>query len=74
MKADLDQIERSWVGISDVLRVPQTDADYDELNLLLDQLIDKIGDDESHPLITFMDVVAALVEKYNPSLDITPFS
>jgi HTH-type transcriptional regulator / antitoxin HigA len=64
MTAVLERVERSWLPISDVLRVPQSHADYDELVVLLDQLIDEVGEDESHPLASFMDVVGVLVERF----------
>jgi HTH-type transcriptional regulator/antitoxin HigA len=32
--------------------------------LLLDQLVDKVGNDESHPLASLMEVVGVLTEKY----------
>ena len=40
---------------------------------LLDELIDEVGNDESHPLASLMDIVGSLVEKYEeenvPMLD-----
>jgi HTH-type transcriptional regulator / antitoxin HigA len=64
MTAVLEKVERSWLPISDMLRVPKTETDYDQLVVLLDELIDEIGEDESHPLASFMDVVGVLVENY----------
>jgi predicted RNase H-like HicB family nuclease len=46
------------------LPAPKTLADYYRLRDMLDALIDKIGEDESHPLATFMDRVGTLVEEY----------
>jgi HTH-type transcriptional regulator / antitoxin HigA len=40
------------------------EAEYDELSILLNQLIDEVGEDESHPLAPLMDVVGVLVERY----------
>lgn len=37
---------------------------YDELVRLLDQLIDEVGKDETHPLAKLMDMVGVLVERY----------
>jgi HTH-type transcriptional regulator/antitoxin HigA len=31
---------------------------------LLDEVTDEVGEDESHPLASFMDVLGALVEAY----------
>ena len=31
---------------------------------LLDSMIDEVGEDESHPLASLMEVVGVLIEKY----------
>lgn len=31
---------------------------------LLDRLIDEVGEDEDHPLASFMEVIGVLIEKY----------
>ena len=38
--------------------------EYNKLVQLLDQLIDEVGEDESHPLAKLMDVVGVLIERY----------
>lgn len=40
------------------------DKEYDEFVKALDFLIDKIGEDESHPLASLVDVLSALIENY----------
>lgn len=37
---------------------------YVKLVETLDQLIDEVGDDETHPLASMMDVLSALIESY----------
>lgn len=37
---------------------------YERLVTMLDDLIDQVGEDESHPLASMMDVLSALVENY----------
>jgi len=44
--------------------VPHTESEYRQLVELLDSLIDEVGEDESHPLASFMEVVGILIEKY----------
>ena len=44
--------------------VPRTESDYNRLVALLDELTDEVGEDEWHPLASFMDVLGALVEDY----------
>ncbi len=38
--------------------------EYDRTVSLLDSLIDEVGEDESHPLASLMEVLGVLVEKY----------
>ncbi|MEO8396312.1 MAG: hypothetical protein ABI700_25190 [Chloroflexota bacterium] len=49
------------------------DAEYDRLVSVLDQLIDQVGEDETHPLASLMEVIGTLIEKYEddhtPELD-----
>ncbi len=37
---------------------------YDRLVLLLDDLIDEVREDETHPLASLMEVIGLLIEKY----------
>ena len=43
---------------------PKTLADYHRLRDMLEELIEKVGADESHPLAAYMDRVGTLVEQY----------
>jgi predicted RNase H-like HicB family nuclease len=43
---------------------PRTLADYYHLRDMLEELIEKVGADESHPLAAYMDRVGTLVEQY----------
>ncbi|MFZ1699880.1 MAG: hypothetical protein WBO10_15640 [Pyrinomonadaceae bacterium] len=55
---------QSWKNISDTVFVPQNEAEYDRLVAMLDDLIDQVGEDESHPLASLMDVLSTLIENY----------
>jgi hypothetical protein len=46
------------------LPTPRTLADYHHLRDMLEELIEKVGADESHPLAAFMERVGTLVEQY----------
>jgi HTH-type transcriptional regulator/antitoxin HigA len=41
-----------------------TEEAYNRLVSLLDSLIDEVGEDESHPLASLMEVLGVLIEKY----------
>ena len=76
---DLDQTITNWKAIADNVFVPHTEADYDRLVSILDGLIDRVGEDQNHPLASLMEVVGALIENYEsehtPELEyVSPFT
>ena len=46
------------------LRVPHNEREYRQLVKQLDRLVDEVGEDESHPLASMMEVIGVLIEKY----------
>jgi HTH-type transcriptional regulator / antitoxin HigA len=61
------QMERAlaaWPQVEPALRVPRTEREYRQLVKLLDRLVDEVGEDEDHPLASFMEVLGVLIEKY----------
>jgi len=67
---------QSWNNVSDTVFVPHSDVEYERLVSMLDNLIDQVGEDESHPLASLMDVLSALIENYEnanvPELSLKP--
>jgi HTH-type transcriptional regulator / antitoxin HigA len=55
---------KAWAPVSRAVRVPHTEADYEELVELLDCVTDEVGENEDHPLASLMDVLGVLIEKY----------
>ena len=53
-----------WSELSQSVFVPHTETEYQRLVALLDELVDEVGNDESHPLASLMEVVGLLIEKY----------
>ena len=47
-----------------MLSYPHTASEYRKLVTWLDALIDLVGEDESHPLASMMEVIGALIEQY----------
>jgi HTH-type transcriptional regulator/antitoxin HigA len=62
--AQLENLAKEWRPFSTLVCVPRTEEDYNRLVALLDEVTDEVGEDEHHPLASFMDVVGALVEDY----------
>jgi HTH-type transcriptional regulator/antitoxin HigA len=60
----LENTVNYWPLVAQVLSVPQTKADYQRTVTLLDELVDIVGDDESHSLTSLMDTLSLLVESY----------
>ena len=63
-RLDITKTASAWVPLSQTLFVPHTEQEYRQLVELLDNLVDEIGEDESHPLASMMEVVGILIEKY----------
>jgi HTH-type transcriptional regulator / antitoxin HigA len=61
---NIDQTITDWTPISAQIFVPHTEAEYESLVELLDRLIDQVGEDETHPLASMMDVIGVLIENY----------
>ena len=62
--AQLENLARDWKPISTLICVPRNETDYNRLVALLDEVTDEVGEDENHPLASFMDVLGTLVEDY----------
>jgi len=63
----VDKVKKAvnvWSSISEILYVPHTEEEYQELVKLLDSLIDEVGEDETHPLASLMEIIGVLIEKY----------
>ena len=61
---DVQWMEQVWTSIETVLFVPHSDTEYEQLVAILDQLIDTVGEDETHPLASLMEIIGVLIEKY----------
>ena len=53
-----------WPELSQSVFVAHSEADYQRLAALLDELVDEVGNDETHPLASLMEVIGVLIEKY----------
>ncbi len=63
----VDKVKKAvnvWSSISEILYVPHTEEEYQKLVKLLDSLIDEVGEDETHPLASLMEIIGVLIEKY----------
>lgn len=63
-KIELNRIENLWPDIQPFLSVPHNEGEYNRLVSLLDELIDRIGEEEHHPLSSLMETLSTLIEGY----------
>ncbi len=64
MSNKLDKVSKVWPLIDNVLALPHKEEEYQKLVALLDEVIDIVGEDESHPLASLMETLGTLVESY----------
>ena len=55
---------QAWSTLSSLVYVPHSEEEYCRLVALLDELIDEVGEDETHPLASLMEIVGVLIERY----------
>jgi HTH-type transcriptional regulator/antitoxin HigA len=61
---DVSQIAAAWSSLAGKIYLPHSEEEYRKLVALLDSMIDEVGDDESHPLASLMEVLGVLIQKY----------
>jgi len=50
--------------MADSVFVPHSEDDYRRLVAFLDGLIDEVGEEETHPLASLMEILGVLIEQY----------
>ncbi len=53
---ELREIQQAWSGVADILFVPHNQTEYQQLVTTLDRLIDTVGEQESPPLASLMEL------------------
>lgn len=61
---DVSKTAEAWSSLANKVYVPHSEEEYRQLVSLLDSLIDEVGERESHPLASLMEIVGVLIEKY----------
>ncbi len=65
MSVLIKQAADHWHFVSPLLRKPKSEADYDVLVKALDELLELIGDDESSPLMSLVEILSDWIEAYD---------
>lgn len=61
----LEETIQHWKHISPVIHDPQNEDEYEKLANMLDQLLDIVGDNESHELMGLVDVISHMISMYD---------
>ena len=61
---DLQKTLSAWTSLENTVGVPHNEKDFEKMVSLLDELIDEVGEDETHPLASLMEVIGVLIEDY----------
>ena len=64
LNQEIKKVTEIWPVISNIIFVPHSEQEYNQLVRLLDTLIDEVGENENHPLASLMDIIGSLIEKY----------
>ena len=64
MAPEMQIAQDIWPELASIVFVPRTETDYQRLSTLRDELKTLIGKNENHPLVSLIEVVEALIEKY----------
>ena len=64
MNAMIKQAVDHWRYVAPLLSKPETEEDFNTLTEALDELLDIVGDDESHPLMGLILQLGDLVSAY----------
>lgn len=64
---DVKTLEATWAAFDQLahLRPIRSEAEYDRMVTLMNQLLDTVGDNASHPLAGLLDLVGDLVGDYD---------
>ena len=72
---DVNKTTLAWSSLAGTVFVPHTLEEYRRLVALMDDLIDEVGEDETHRLASLMEIVGVLIQNYEtehvPELTIT---
>lgn len=63
-RKQLNEIKKVWPLVSSFVTVLHTQEQYDNAVRILDELMEKIGEDENHPLASLMEILGILIENY----------
>ena len=64
MNEEINEIAKIWPIASRIVTVIHTEEQYEYAVKVLDKLIDRVGEDEDHPLASLMETIGTRIEDY----------
>jgi HTH-type transcriptional regulator/antitoxin HigA len=64
LQKDMGTAVQAWPALEALIYVPHTNEEYQRLVTFLDALIDEVGEEETHPLASLMEVIGVLIEHF----------
>ncbi|GCA93496.1 hypothetical protein [Microcystis aeruginosa] len=61
---DIEKTRQAWTNLKQILFIPRSESEYEQLVIMLDNLIDEIGENENHPLASLMEILGILIGNY----------
>lgn len=61
LSVELTKAVNIWPVISGIFTIPRTEQEYKRTVAFLDELVDEVGEDESHPLASLMETLGTLI-------------
>ncbi|REJ49831.1 MAG: hypothetical protein DWQ51_16660 [Microcystis wesenbergii TW10] len=61
---DLEKTRQAWTNLKQILFIPRSESEYEQLVIMLDNLIDEIGENENNPLASLMEILGILIKNY----------
>jgi HTH-type transcriptional regulator/antitoxin HigA len=61
---NVSQTASAWSSLAGTVFVPHSEKEYRQLVALWDDLIDEVGEDESHQLASLMEIIGVLIQNY----------
>lgn len=62
----MPELEKAWTALQNLalLRPIRSPADFERMHVLTDALSDEVGDDESHPLFSMLELTMELMQRW----------
>lgn len=64
MLTKIQTAQNIWPQLDSIVFVPRTETEYEQLTALRNDLGTLVAENEDHPLVSLMEVIETLIEKY----------